>query len=223
MKRILQSLLLIAILAMALCVSTAAEAPTQAGMYNITGSSVTLTPQIADKTGITAETQGSFENYYANAARFGVSATGLTGGNQYLLLVLKGKNVTPTVDNIVYIDQAAANDDGTVTFNAYPSSITKSDYSVYIVGADKAFAASSPAATFNYWQTYKLGDVDDDEAITVDDAVKILQSIVGKITLTDIQRSAADIDGDNDVTVNDAVYVLQFIVGKQIPYNLSNN
>ncbi len=220
MKRILQSLLLIAILAMALCVSTAAESPTQAGMYNINGSSVTLTPQTADQTGITAETQGSYTNY-ANAVRFGVNATGLTGGNQYLLLVLKGTNVTPTVDNIVYIDQAAANDSGTVTFNAYPSSLTKSDYSVYIVGADKAFAASLPAATFSYWQTYKLGDVDDDEAITVNDAVYILKFIVGKINFTEVQRSAADVDGDNYVTVNDAVYILKFIVGKDIPYNLS--
>ena len=222
MKRILQSLLLIAILAMALCVSTAAESPTQAGMYNINGSSVTLTPQTADQTGITAETQGSYTNY-ANAVRFGVNATGLTNGNQYLLLVLKGTNVTPTVDNIVYIDQAAANDSGTVTFNAYPSSLTKSDYSVYIVGADKAFVANSPAATFNYWQTYKLGDVDDNGKVTTGDAVEILQSVVGKKTLTETQRLAADIDANNIVTTGDAVYILQFIVGKDVPYNLSNN
>lgn len=222
MKRILQSLLLIAILAMALCVSTAAESPTQAGMYNINGSSVTLTPQTADQTGITAETQGSYTNY-ANAVRFGVNATGLTGGKQYLLLVLKGTNVTPTVDNIVYIDQAAADDGGTVTFNAYPSSLTKSDYSVYIVGTDKAFAASSPAATFNYWQTYKLGDVDDNGKVTTGDAVEILQSVVGKKTLTETQRLAADIDANNIVTTGDAVYILQFIVGKDVPYNLSNN
>lgn len=222
MKRILQSLLLIAILAMALCVSTAAESPTQAGMYNINGSSVTLTPQTAAQTGITAETQGSYTNY-ANAVRFGVNATGLTGGKQYLLLVLKGTNVTPTVDNIVYIDQAAADDSGTVTFNAYPSSLTKSDYSVYIVGTDKAFAASSPAATFNYWQTYKLGDVDDNGKVTTGDAVEILQSVVGKKTLTETQRLAADIDANNIVTTGDAVYILQFIVGKDVPYNLSNN
>lgn len=223
MKRILQSLLLIAILAMAVCVSAAAESPTQAGMYNVSpGSNVTLTPQTADQAVITAETQGSYTNY-VNAVRFGVNATGLTGGNQYLLLVLKGTNVAPTVDNIVYIDQAAANDSGAVTFNAYPSSLTKSDYSVYIVGKDKVFSASSPAATFSYWQTYKLGDVDDNGMIAPADALCILQFYVGEMNLTETQQLAADIDANGKIAPSDALYVLQFYVGEQNLYNLSNN
>ena len=227
MKRLLRSLLLGAILSALLCVGVLAadSEPVKGGIYNIKSSNVTLTPN----TEATKDTVDGAEytDYYANAVKFEVKAENLTENQQYLLLVLKGDAdggapSVPTADNIAYIDQMAATGTG-VDFTAYPKELTKGTYYVYLVGGGTAFNAASPVATFQYDKKYKLGDVDENNRITTSDAVEILQSIVGKKTLTETQRLAADVDGNNSITAGDAVYILQFIVGKSIPYDLSND
>ena len=228
MKRLLRSLLLGAILSALLCVGAlAAESePVKGGIYNISvDTNVTLTPN----TEATKDTVDGTEytDYYANAVKFDVKAENLTKDQQYLLLVLKGNADgsapgVPTADNIAYIDQMAATETG-VSFTAYPKELTKGKYYVYLVGGGKTFNSANPAATFQYDKKYKLGDVDENNRITTSDAVEILQSIVGKKTLTETQRFAADVDGNNSITAGDAVYILQFIVGKSIPYDLSND
>ena len=228
MKRLLRSLLLGAILSALLCVGAlAAESePVKGGIYNISvDTNVTLTPN----TEATKDTVDGTEytDYYANAVKFDVKAENLTKDQQYLLLVLKGgadgsAPSVPTADNIAYIDQMAATTTG-VDFTAYPKELTKGTYYVYLVGGGTTFNAANPAATFQYDKKYKLGDVDENNRITTSDAVEILQSIVGKKTLTETQRFAADVDGNNSITAGDAVYILQFIVGKSIPYDLSND
>ena len=227
MKRLLRSLLLGAILSALLCVGALAteSEPVKGGIYNIKSSNVTLTPN----TEATKDTVDGTEytDYYANAVKFDVKAENLTENQQYLLLVLKGgadgsAPGVPTADNIAYIDQMAATETG-VDFTAYPKELTKGKYYVYLVGGGTAFNSANPAATFQYDKKYKLGDVDENNRITTSDAVEILQSIVGKKTLTETQRFAADVDGNNSITAGDAVYILQFIVGKSIPYDLSND
>ena len=222
MKQIMRSLVLIAVLAAALCVGALADEPTGPGICDITGTGVTLTPQTADRTAVSAA-----QGYYAGAVRFDVKATGLTSGAQYLLLVLKGTGA-PTAENIVYIDQAAANGSGAVSFNAYPSSLTNAEYSVYLVGEGKAFNASAPAATFSYSQSsasYTLGDVDSDGYWTANDSLYTLQIAVNKGTLRidgvdtpvdETMRLAADTDKDKYVTANDALLILQKAVGKDV-------
>lgn len=229
MKRLLRSLLLGAILSALLCVGAlAADAP-KGGIYDIKGAAAVLTPKDASGNAITS---GSSEGvaasgYYADAVKFDVKAENLTENQQYLLMVLKGgadgsAPGVPTAENIAYIDQAAAQN-GSVSFAAYPKELTKGTYHVYLVGGGTAFNAAKPDATFQYDKKYKLGDVDENNRITTSDAVEILQSIVGKKTLTETQRLAADVDGNNSITAGDAVYILQFIVGKSIPYDLSND
>ena len=228
MKRLLRSLLLGAILSALLCVGVLAadSESVKGGIYNISvDTNVTLTPN----TEATKDTVDGTEytDYYANAVKFDVKAENLTENQQYLLLVLKGgadgsAPSVPTADNIAYIDQMAATETG-VDFTAYPKELTKGTYYVYLVGGGTAFSAATPDATFQYDKKYKLGDVDENNRITTSDAVEILQSIVGKKTLTETQRFAADVDGNNSITAGDAVYILQFIVGKSIPYDLSND
>jgi hypothetical protein len=216
----MRSLLLAAVLCTVLCVGALAadSEPVKGGIYGITGSAM-LTP---DTAATTQTVDGKeYTDYYANAVKFGVAANSLEDNQQYLLLVLKGEGV-PTAENIAYIDQAAAQN-GSVSFTAYPKELTKGTYHVYLVGGGTAFNSANPAATFQYDKKYKLGDVDENNRITTSDAVEILQSIVGKKTLTETQRLAADVDGNNSITAGDAVYILQFIVGKSIPYDLSND
>ena len=55
----------------------------------------------------------------------------------------------------------------------------------------------------------KLGDVDNDTEITVNDALMI-QRYVAKLN-TDINDGIADVDGDGEVTVNDALLVQRYV------------
>lgn len=215
MRKLLRWLLLTGAVMTLLCVSALAAEPTEAGMYHITGSGATLDPQTATGADIAENNSNTdYTGYYANAARFGVSTEG-TAGSQYLLLVTRGAAGTaPTASNIVYIDQAAADSSGGVTFNAYPSTLAQSHYCVYVVGTDKAYSAASPAAEFDTYQSYTLGDVNDDGKIDSVDALKALQQAVGKVELSTTGKLAADVNGDTKIDAVDALKILQYAVGK---------
>ena len=62
--------------------------------------------------------------------------------------------------------------------------------------------------------TASLGDVNYDGKIDTVDARLILQNIVGKAKLDDVQKLLADVNGDNKIDTVDARLVLQYIVGK---------
>lgn len=225
MKKRSRLLLAGVVLAAALSIGAlAADEPVKGGIYDLKpGQNVTLTPQTEDETAIPVGKDGNTEGYYANAVRLGVEATGLEKGKQYLLLVLSGEGA-PTEDNIAYIDQAAAGENGKVSFNAYPSALTTGTYRVYIVGGGRAFSAG-PAATFQVDQKYTLGDVDNDGYWTANDALYTLQIAVNKTTIkinnvdtpvTENMRLSADTDKDTYVTANDALLILQKAVGKNV-------
>ena len=188
MKRLLRSLLLGAILSALLCVGVLAAdgEPVKGGIYNINvNTDVTLKPNTEATTDTVDGTE--YTDYYANAVKFGVTASGLEADQQYLLLVLKGDASgtapsVPTADNIAYIDQMAATD-ASVDFTAYPKELTKGKYYVYLVGGGTAFDAAKPDATFQYDQKYKLGDVDGKNSISVNDALFVLQAVAHSRTL----------------------------------------
>lgn len=216
MKKLLRTLLLAAALTALLCVSALA-ADSAVSITDQTGA--TLTPKTAEGETIT-EKDGKYEN----AVKFDVNATG-TKDSQYLLLVLRDQKV-PTEQNIVYINQAAAGEDGKLAFTgsdaAYPMTMTSGTYYVYLVGDGKTFA---PAASFTYDAGYTLGDVDGDGKWTANDALYTLQIAVNKTTLkidnvdvpvTDAMRAAANADKDKYVTANDALLILQKAVGKNV-------
>ncbi|MBR4868951.1 MAG: dockerin type I repeat-containing protein, partial [Clostridia bacterium] len=58
------------------------------------------------------------------------------------------------------------------------------------------------------------GDVDGNGVVAAADALEILKSVVGKISLTDTQVLAADVDGNKVVAAADALMILQKVVGK---------
>lgn len=211
MKKRSRLLLAGVVLAAALSIGAlAADEPVKGGIYNISGTGATLTPQTEDETAIPVGKDGNTEGYYANAVRMGVEATGLESGKQYLLLVLSGTGA-PTEGNIAYIDQAAAGADGSISFHAYPSALTSGTYRVYIVGGGRAFNAG-PAATFQVDQKYTLGDVDNNGKIDSADALLVLQHAVDQITLTETQQLAANVVKDANIDSADALKILQYAV-----------
>ena len=195
----------------------AADEPVKGGIYNISGTGATLTPQTESQGTITPTTDGDKTGYYANAVRMGVEATGLEKGKQYLLLVLSGEGA-PTEGNIAYIDQAAAGADGSISFNAYPSALTTGTYRVYIVGGSRAFSAG-PAATFQVDQKYTLGDVNADDKINIKDVAEVLNHIVKNKTLTGNAFSAADVVTDGVINIKDTAKILNYIVKNITSFN----
>ena len=210
MRKFLRILLLTAVLAGALCVSALAAEPTEAGVYGMTTETgITVTPQKADGTAIDASTQGDYSGYYAGAVKFGVEATGLTAGSQYLLLMVSGDGA-PGADNIVYIDQQAADANGTVAFTAYPQALGKGSYRIFLLGG-KQTLNSGPAASFQAYVPYTLGDVDNNGKIQAVDALAVLRHVAKIETLDDTASLAADVDCDGKVKAVDALAILRYV------------
>ncbi len=209
MRKFLRILLLTVVLAGALCVSALAAEPTEAGVYGMTTETgITVTSQKADGTAIDASTQGDYSGYYTGAVKFGVEAKGLTAGSQYLLLMVSGDGA-PGADNIVYIDQQAADANGTVAFTAYPQALGKGSYRIFLLGGDQTLS-SGPAASFQAYVPYTLGDVNDDTYINASDALQVLKFAAKLETPTETQALAANVNRDGYINASDALMILKY-------------
>ncbi len=62
--------------------------------------------------------------------------------------------------------------------------------------------------------TITYGDVDGNGKVEATDALEVLKSVVGKVTLTDDQKTAGDTDGNGQVDATDALNILKKVVGK---------
>lgn len=223
MRKLGKIFLLAGVLCAILCVGTlAAEPATTSGVYDVkTSTGYTLAPQTANGTDISTEnvTINNVETqFYANAERFTLTGPISAEGNQNLVFALKGDtaalgtNTTiPTENNIVYIDQKAA-DGSAVTFSIYPSALESGvTYGIYVVGTSTSY---TKVASFSYYAPYMLGDVNEDTKINAVDALLILQYAVNKYELNDTQKLAADVNKDTKVNSVDALNILQYAVGK---------
>ena len=212
MRKFLRILLLTAVLAGALCVSALAAEPTEAGVYGMTTETgITVTPQTADGTEITKEDLGGdYSDYYAGAVKFGVEATGLKAGSQYLLLMVSGDGA-PGADNIVYIDQQAADANGTVAFTAYPQALDKGSYRIFLLGGEQTLSSGGLAVSFQAYVPYTLGDVDNNGKIQAVDALAVLRHVAKIETLDDTASLAADVDCDGKVKAVDALAILRYV------------
>ncbi len=58
------------------------------------------------------------------------------------------------------------------------------------------------------------GDADADGSVSATDALQVLKSVVGKVSLDKHLAAVADVDGDQSVAAKDALLILQKVVGK---------
>lgn len=223
MKKLLRSLLLAAVLTTVLCVGALAADgdPTVDGIYNVNVEAAdTLTPQDASGTAVSATNEGgAYSAFYKGAVKLSVDVSNLQNGEQYLLLIVKnGTNGALTGDSIYYIAQAAATD-SKVAFTAYPKTMSSGSYTVYLTGGGRTISSGAKVGSFDYYQAYTLGDVNEDGTIDSVDALKILQNWVGKIDLKSNQKLAADVNKDNAIDSVDALKILQLWIGKISSFN----
>ena len=209
MKKFIRVILLAGILAALLCV-TALAADNQSGVYDLKlkddGSSYTLGAQTADKTAVSMTTTDDGKRLYAGAERITLTGANVAGFN--LVLVMKGDETVITVDNLVYVDQQT----DTVAFNIYPSKLEGNEtYHIYLSNSNGT--GKQEIATFQYYQAYTLGDVDEDGRITATDSMYALQMAVGLGNWTDTQVLAAKVCRGKIVTATDAMWIMQRAVG----------
>lgn len=147
--------------------------------------------------------------FNANNLSMTLTKTGLTSGGMYLVLVLKGTDTVPTESNILYINQATADEKGTVTFdNVYPSSLV--DSTVYLSGTGLDGLTKMGFIDLQVM----LGDVNGDNIIDVGDAIVLLRYIAGLESEIGAEAlAAADVNGDNIIDVGDAMELLRNIAG----------
>lgn len=116
--------LMIVLFAAMLCVGAQAVDKENDGINNlkiVNTATTSITVYEADGTTvIPPSTTGN----YLNAARYSITYSAALAGKDYIILVLSGTDTTPTTDNILYIDQATAGSNYSVTFNVYPKEIT---------------------------------------------------------------------------------------------------
>lgn len=217
MKKWLKWILLAGVLAALLCVTAfAADAPTKSGIYDLNlNSGYTL--EVTDISAETVTIDGSNYSFYPDAVKLTLKSTADMSG--YKLVMAQSTDAMPTADNLVYIDQSESTE-GKVNFLIYPKQLASGTYYIYL---STSGSAREQIATFKYYQSYKLGDVDANGKITVGDAGYVLRQVVGDTTLklSASQLLAADVDGNGKITVGDAGYILRFIVGEMIPYPIT--
>lgn len=154
--------------------------------------------------------------FYANANKFKLTCTGLSG--QYSLVLLlkedadqaEGTKGIPTESNLQYIDQQNITD--TTEFILFPKQMETGTYNVY-VSTNNADLKKVASLEYGEKPKYTLGDVDDDGQFTATDSLCALQMAVGIGTWTERQYSAARVTKGNDVTATDAMWILQRAVG----------
>lgn len=195
MKHCVRKLALVLVLALLLSTLTLAADDTDRATVTVTDSSATLVFNDSTQSNLT------------------LTKTGVTDGGMYLVLVLAGKEdgdtpLVPTEDNILYINQATADENGIVTFdNVYPSRIQ--DSTVYLSGTGLTGLTKMGFVDLKVTP----GDVDGNSELEVYDALLVLQKGTGLITMTEEQELAADVNGDGSVDQYDALLILQKAVG----------
>ena len=85
---------------------------------------------------------------------------------------------------------------------------------IKVLCQDKSVFSEVQIKVINSQEKYTIGDVNNDGKVNTLDAVKVLQYVSKKISLTDTQILAADTNKDGKINTLDAVRILQFVAKK---------
>lgn len=153
-------------------------------------------------------------NLSADGKYINLTVDGLTGGQQYLVLMVSGTvadagQAQITQSTIRYIDQAQADNNGSVSFQVYPSSMQSG--TILLSGSDLPLSVAAAVKT----PSYKIGDVNGDNVIDLRDATVLSRYLAGwngyKEQIT--SDVAADINRDNAINLLDSTILSRYLAG----------
>lgn len=151
-------------------------------------------------------------NLSADGKYINLTVDGLTGGQQYLVLMVSGTvadagQAQITQSTIRYIDQAQADNNGSVSFQVYPGSMQSG--TILLSGSDLPLSAAAAVKV----SSYKIGDVNGDGKISLKDYTILSRYLAGwngyKELIT--SEAAADINCDGKITLKDCTIISRYL------------
>ncbi len=152
--------------------------------------------------------------YVCNADQAAVAAKELLDERQAAADKVAAKTV---VDQINALDVQSLDDEPAVVAarEAYDAlTDSQKGYVTNLVKLEQAEAKIAELEEVVPPVTILYGDVDGNGKVEAADALEVLKSVVGKVTLTDDQSTAADTDGNDKADAADALNILKKVVGK---------
>lgn len=195
-------------------IEAAAEVETAAGQVDADGSVIEIGTIAAAKATDYYEVTVPFTVQGTAPSQmtiFVYDITGLVSGTPDATVGYKAE--TP----VGYINQDAKNATGTWDFKLSTEKFNDDSIIVVKLGGtdiDTPDAASVMLSDASPAPDVKLGDVDENGVIDMDDAGLVMQFFLEKTTLTDNQKAAANVDKNGDIDMDDAGKIMQYFLEK---------
>ena len=140
-----------------------------------------------------------------------IDASGYTAAQKTLLVLKPGKTletVKVSEGDVLQIDQQDGNDTITV---ALPKDLADGKYTVYMGGDGQVYSTNFNVGNVS---SVLIGDVNQDDEVTLADATEIILDYVGTKEITNADaKVAADCNDDEDITLGDATCIINYYVG----------
>lgn len=150
------------------------------------------------------------------------TVSGVEKGDYVSLLIVKSNKALAEVkdEDILYVDQATAGEDGTASFT-FPEITGDSAKGAVVYSGYSSMTAEAAPLSKNYQAgggdepgpSVVYGELDGNDGITLNDAIIALKISTGSVMPTAEQKIAADVDGVEGVTLNDAILILKKSTG----------
>ena len=131
-------------------------------------------------------------------AKLTIDASGYTADQKTLLIVPSSVSLDKVTDgDVVQIDQNAE-----IVDVVLPADLKDGKYTVYMGGDGQVYSS------------VLIGDVNQDDEVTLADATEIILDYVGTKEITNADaKVAADCNDDEDITLGDATCIINYYVG----------
>ncbi len=140
-------------------------------------------------------------------AKLTIDASGYTADQKTLLIVPSSVSLDKvTADDVVQIDQNAE-----IVDVVLPADLKDGKYTVYMGGDGQVYSTNFNVGNVS---SVLIGDVNQDDEVTLADATEIILDYVGTKEITNADaKVAADCNDDEDITLGDATCIINYYVG----------
>lgn len=140
-------------------------------------------------------------------AKLTIDASGYTADQKTLLIVPSSVSLDKVTDgDVVQIDQNAE-----IVDVVLPADLKDGKYTVYMGGDGQVYSTNFNVGNVS---SVLIGDVNQDDKVTLEDATEIILDYVGTKEITNADaKVAADCNDDEDITLGDATCIVNYYVG----------
>lgn len=140
-------------------------------------------------------------------AKLTIDASGYTADQKTFLIVPSSVSLDKVTDgDVVQIDQNAE-----IVDVVLPADLKDGKYTVYMGGDGQVYSTNFNVGNVS---SVLIGDVNQDDEVTLADATEIILDYVGTKEITNADaKVAADCNDDEDITLGDATCIINYYVG----------